>query len=111
MTGPVILIGTTTLWHSSILSDDLTVPVVAFCSHFCRSMVFSGTVHWFEPIKPMYCSREYHTSTRLIQQYEKSTLHIFMCKLGIYHPFVYNNSFLCPRHMKVKTSFGYLCQK
>ena len=24
--------------------------------------------------KPMYCSREYHTSTRLNQQYEKSTL-------------------------------------
>ena len=24
--------------------------------------------------KPMYCSREYQTSTRLIQQYEKSTL-------------------------------------
>ena len=23
--------------------------------------------------KPMYCSREYHTSTRLSQQYEKST--------------------------------------
>ena len=27
--------------------------------------------------KPMYCSREYHTSTRLIQQYEKSTLNKF----------------------------------
>ena len=24
--------------------------------------------------KPMYCSREYQASTRLIQQYEKSTL-------------------------------------
>ena len=24
--------------------------------------------------KPMYCSREYQTSTRLFQQYEKSTL-------------------------------------
>ena len=24
--------------------------------------------------KPMYCSREYHTSTRLNQQYEKFTL-------------------------------------
>ena len=35
---------------------------------FCRSLVFSGTVHW------LYCSREYQASTRLIQQYEKSTL-------------------------------------
>ena len=26
--------------------------------------------------KPMYCSREYQTSTRLNQQYEKSTLNI-----------------------------------
>ena len=26
--------------------------------------------------KPMYCSREYQTSTRLIQQYEKSTLNV-----------------------------------
>ena len=26
--------------------------------------------------KPMYCSREYQASTRLIQQYEKSTLKI-----------------------------------
>ena len=28
--------------------------------------------------KPMYCSREYQASTRLIQQYEKSTLSIIM---------------------------------
>ena len=34
MTGPVILIGTTPLCHSGILSDDLTVPIVAFCSEF-----------------------------------------------------------------------------
>ena len=34
MTGPVILIGTTLLWHGGILSDDLTVPIVAFCSQF-----------------------------------------------------------------------------
>ena len=39
----------------------------------CRSLVFSGTVHWFVG-RPMYCSREYQTSTRLNQQYEKSTL-------------------------------------
>ena len=26
--------------------------------------------------KPMYCSREYQTSTRLNQQYEKSTLNL-----------------------------------
>ena len=35
---------------------------------------------------------------------------VFLCKLRIYHPFVYNNSSLCPKHMNVKTSFGYLCQ-
>ena len=34
MTGPVILIGTTPLYHGGILSDDLTVPVVAFSSQF-----------------------------------------------------------------------------
>ena len=32
--------------------------------------------------KPMYCSREYQASTRLIQQYEKSTLKF--CKLCQY---------------------------
>ena len=26
-----------------------------------------------------------------------------MCKLGIYHPFVYDNSFPCPKCMKEKT--------
>ena len=35
MTGPVILIGTTPLCCGGILSDDLTVPNVAFCSQFC----------------------------------------------------------------------------
>ena len=34
ITGPVILIGTTPLCHGDILSDDLTVPIVAFCSQF-----------------------------------------------------------------------------
>ena len=28
--------------------------------------------------KPMYCSREYQASTRLIQQYEKSTLKVIV---------------------------------
>ena len=28
--------------------------------------------------KPMYCSREYQASTRLSQQYEKSTSNIYM---------------------------------
>ena len=28
--------------------------------------------------KPMYCSREYQTSTRLNQQYEKSTLNPYI---------------------------------
>ena len=32
--GPLILIGTTPLCHSGILSVDLTVPIVAFCSQF-----------------------------------------------------------------------------
>ena len=30
--GPLILIGTTPLCHGGILSVDLTVPIVAFCS-------------------------------------------------------------------------------
>ena len=74
----------------------LTVPKFQNCKHHtlsCRSLVFSGTVHWFEgrqafihycglhqvvdeslsSFKPMYCSREYQASTRLSQQYEKST--------------------------------------
>ena len=34
MTSPVILIGTIPLCHGGILSDDFTVPVVAFCSQF-----------------------------------------------------------------------------
>ena len=32
---PVIVIGTTPLCHCSILSDNLTMPIVAFCSQFC----------------------------------------------------------------------------
>ena len=35
MTGPEILIGTTPLCHGGILSDDLTMPIVAFHSQFC----------------------------------------------------------------------------
>ena len=66
MTGPVILIGTTPLCHGGILSDDLTVPIVAFCSQVRA------------------CS---------------------------YCPFIYNNSSLCPKHMKESTSFECLCQK
>ena len=31
--------------------------------------------------KPMYCSREYQASTRLIQQYEKSTLNYVIFNL------------------------------
>ena len=30
--------------------------------------------------------------------------------LRIYHSFVYNSSFLCPKHMKVRTSSECLCQ-
>ena len=43
-------------------------------SHF--SMMKSTVVELksLSSFKPMYCSREYHTSTRLNQQYEKSTL-------------------------------------
>ena len=32
--GPLILIGTTLLCHGGILSVNLTVPIVAFCSQF-----------------------------------------------------------------------------
>ena len=34
MTGPLILIGTMSLCCGGILSDDLTVPIVAFCLQF-----------------------------------------------------------------------------
>ena len=34
MTGPEILIGSTSLCHGGILSDDLTVPLVACHSQF-----------------------------------------------------------------------------
>ena len=34
--------------------------------------------------KPMYCSREYQASTRLIQQYEKSTLNLKLDKQSSY---------------------------
>ena len=30
--GPLILIGTTPLYHGGILSINLTVPIIAFCS-------------------------------------------------------------------------------
>ena len=36
-------------------------------------VVISGTVHWFDQIKPMYCSRDYNFTSRFNQQYEKST--------------------------------------
>ena len=39
------------------------------------------------------------------------TVHSFLCKLRIFHPFVYNNSSLCPMHMKVKMFLEYLYQK
>ena len=38
---------------------------------FMKSTVVDESLSSF---KPMYCSREYQASTRLIQQYEKSTL-------------------------------------
>ena len=34
MTGPLILVGTMSLCHGGILSDNLTVPIVAFCLQF-----------------------------------------------------------------------------
>ena len=34
MTDPLILIGTMPLCHGGILSDDLTMPMIAFCSQF-----------------------------------------------------------------------------
>ena len=35
--------------------------------------------------KPMYCSREYQTSTRLNQQYEKSTLNDVISPVAVSH--------------------------
>ena len=34
MTSPLILIGTMPLCHGAILSDNLNVPIVTFCSQF-----------------------------------------------------------------------------
>ena len=36
--------------------------------------------------KPMYCSREYQTSTRLNQQYEKSTLNYILGDYNMIEP-------------------------
>ena len=45
--------------------------VSRFPSDLMKSTVVDESLSSF---KPMYCSREYQASTRLIQQYEKSTL-------------------------------------
>ena len=49
------------------------VIVSRFPSDLMKSTVVDESLSSF---KPMYCSREYQASTRLIQQYEKSTLNI-----------------------------------
>ena len=36
-------------------------------------------------LKPMYCSREYQASTRLIQQYEKSTLNYYLTFITLFY--------------------------
>ena len=48
--------------------------VSRFPSDLMKSTVVDESLSSF---KPMYCSREYQASTRLIQQYEKSTLNIW----------------------------------
>ena len=45
--------------------------VSRFPSDLMKSTVVDESLSSY---KPMYCSREYQASTRLIQQYEKSTL-------------------------------------
>ena len=48
--------------------------------------------------KPMYCSREYQTSTRLIQQYEKSTLRIKRL-LEVLRAYSFNLSYMKGKNM------------
>ena len=47
--------------------------VSRFPSDLMKSTVVDESLSSY---KPMYCSREYQTSTRLNQQYEKSTLNL-----------------------------------
>ena len=58
--------------------DRLNVPMLLFKEglvEFTNVMMKSTVVdESLSSFKPMYCSREYQASTRLIQQYEKSTL-------------------------------------
>ena len=49
--------------------------VSRFPSDLMKSTVVDESLSSF---KPMYCSREYQASTRLIQQYEKSILKTFV---------------------------------
>ena len=53
--------------------------VSRFPSDLMKSTVVDESLSSF---KPMYCSREYQASTRLIQQYEKSTLTLYFKNLG-----------------------------
>ena len=55
----------------------------------------------------MYCSREYHTSTRLIQQYEKSTLK-YAIMLLINYIFQINVSFAEAQNIKVTAISKYI---
>ena len=48
--------------------------VSRFPSDLMKSTVVDESLSSY---KPMYCSREYQASTRLIQQYEKSTLNVY----------------------------------
>ena len=46
MTGPLIFMGTMQLCHGGILSDDLTLPIFAFCSQLsCICQEFSFLLH------------------------------------------------------------------
>ena len=50
-------------------------PYVLLVSRFPSDLMkYTVVDESLSSFKPMYCSREYQASTRLIQQYEKSTL-------------------------------------
>ena len=60
------------LLHWYLYMAPLWLSIVSrFPSDLMKSTVVDESLSSY---KPMYCSREYQASTRLIQQYEKSTL-------------------------------------
>ena len=57
MTGPLIFMGTMPLCCSGILSDDLNVPIVAFCSQF---LVYVRNFPSFVYNNSFLCPKQFH---------------------------------------------------